>query len=114
MFATALKAFLDATGIIASSQSQERALALLREDTGAIYHLYPEAASYDVSVPLSRVSDYVARILPGLATVDPLLCSFVFGHLADGNLHIVLNRAGALDSATATKVEAVLYGGLSH
>lgn len=100
------------TGILASSKRQEEALWGLREDTEVIYRAHPAAPSYDVSVPLSEIDGYVERILAGLAGIDPELKPYVFGHLADGNLHIVLNRGGPLPAALAAAVEAVLYADL--
>lgn len=106
-------AFPDITGIIAASVAQERMLWRLREDTDIIYRAYPAAPSYDVSVPLSEIEAYVDRVTHDLATIDPALKPFVFGHLADGNLHLVFNHAGPFAEAIGARVEAALYDGLS-
>lgn len=103
----------DTTGIVAGSKRQEEALWRLREDTDIIYRAHSAAPSYDVSVPLSEIDRYVERMLAGLADIDPELRPYVFGHLADGNLHIVLNRRGPLPTALAAAVEAVLYADLA-
>lgn len=103
----------DASAVIASSGTQEAALWRLREDTDLIYRQYPNAPSYDVSVPLSQISTYLDRCLHGLRELDAALDPYVFGHLADGNLHIVLNAAG--DDVPADKiemVETILYGNI--
>ena len=34
---------------------------------------------------------------------------YIFGHLADGNLHIILNQAGPLAPERAQAVEHILY-----
>ncbi|MBS0564726.1 MAG: FAD-binding oxidoreductase [Proteobacteria bacterium] len=109
LFARLLAAAPEATGIIAASEAQARALWRLREDTGAIYRAFPGAPSYDISVPLSALPDHVGRMLGELAAIDPGLRPFVFGHLADGNLHVVLNRPGPLPDALAARVEAAIY-----
>ena len=112
IFAAMLDAFPTTTGIIAASQRQEADLWRLREDTGQLYRAHTAAPSYDVSVPLSQIDAYVARIIAGLAQIDGGIAPYVFGHLADGNLHIVLNRAGPLTAEISAAVEAVLYPGL--
>jgi len=99
----------EATGIVATSSAQERMLWRLREDTDTIYRAYPAAPSFDVSVPLSEITSYVTRITAQLAALDARLAPFLFGHLADGNLHIVFNHAGPLPHAIAAAVENVLY-----
>ncbi|TGV64077.1 FAD-binding oxidoreductase, partial [Mesorhizobium sp. M00.F.Ca.ET.158.01.1.1] len=69
----------------------------------------PDAPSFDVSVPLSEIPAYLDRILPKLAAIEPGLAPYIFGHLADGNLHIILNRRGPLAPEIAERVERVLY-----
>jgi FAD/FMN-containing dehydrogenase len=65
-----------------------------------------------VSVPLSSLAAYLDGVLNGLAKIGPDMQPYVFGHLADGNLHIILNQAGALAPELAAQVESVLYGQL--
>lgn len=112
LFGQVLEHYPQATGIIASSARQERDLWRLREDTDALYRVHPAAPSYDVSVPLSSLAAYLDEVLDGLAKIDPDFQPYVFGHLADGNLHIILNRSGALAPDLSAQVESVLYGKL--
>ena len=100
------------TDIIASSAPQEAALWHLREATDIVYRAHPHAPSFEVSVPLWNIPAYVARIQAELAALDPNLQPYLFGHLADGNLHIILNERGPLASARARVVEHVLYRNL--
>ncbi|MGO4139281.1 FAD-binding oxidoreductase [Rhizobium brockwellii] len=100
----------DMAAVVATSQAQEAALWRLREDTDLIYRRHPSAPSFDVSVPLSQIEAYVARCLPELRSIDPIFDPYLFGHIADGNLHIVLNAAGTdLAPEKAAAVESVLY-----
>lgn len=112
LFGQVLEHYPQATGIIASSARQERDLWRLREDTDALYRVHPAAPSYDVSVPLSSLAAYLDDVLDGLAKIEPDFQPYVFGHLADGNLHIILNRSGALAPDVSARVESVLYGKL--
>jgi FAD/FMN-containing dehydrogenase len=112
LFGQVLERYPEATGIIASSARQERDLWMLREDTDALYRVHPAAPSFDVSVPLSSLAHYLDGVLTGLAEIDAGWQPYVFGHLADGNLHIILNQAGALAPNLAVQVESVLYGSL--
>ena len=103
------------SAIVATSQAQEAELWRLREDTDLMYRRYPAAPSFDVSVPLSQIDDYVARCMLELRSIDPAFDPYLFGHLADGNLHIVLNAAGSdLTPEKTASVEAVLYRGLTE
>ncbi len=98
------------SAVVATSRAQEAELWRLREDTDLIYRRHPGAPSYDVSVPLSQIDEYVARCIPELRSIDPTFDPYVFGHIADGNLHIVLNADGTdLTPEKAAAVESVLY-----
>lgn len=105
----------DSSAVIASSGAQEADIWRLREDTDLIYRKHPGALSYDVSVPLSNVRSYLDRCLADLRELDAMLDPYVFGHLADGNLHIVLNAAGSdVPVEKARAIETVLYKDLSQ
>jgi FAD/FMN-containing dehydrogenase len=96
--------------VLAGSLAQEQAIWRLREESGVVYRDYPDAPSFDVSVPLSELGAYVERITVGLAGIERDLVPLVFGHLGDGNLHIMLNRsASATPPALLASVEDVLY-----
>lgn len=100
----------DTSAVIAFSGAQEAGLWRLREDTDLIYRQHPGAPSYDVSIPLSQVSPYLERCLADLKAIDTAFDPYVFGHLADGNLHIVLNNAGSdIPAAKAGAIEKVIY-----
>jgi FAD/FMN-containing dehydrogenase len=99
-------------GIVAGSARQGEDLWRLREDSEIVYRVHPDAPSYDVSVPQSTVAGYVAAVQAGLAAIDPAIQPYIFGHLADGNLHILLNRPGPLASELVEQVEHVLYANL--
>jgi FAD/FMN-containing dehydrogenase len=105
--------FPTSTGILASSKRQEEDLWRLREDTDQLYHAHAAAPSFDVSVPLSEIGTYVATVLARLAKLDGGIVPYVFGHLADGNLHIVLNRPGPLSAPVSQAVEDALYSDLA-
>ena len=99
----------DATGMIAQSIRQEQALWRLREDTDAVYRAHRFAPSYDVSIPLSEIEAYVGRISCALQENSTPFTPYIFGHIADGNLHIILNCEGPLSADETAAVEAILY-----
>ena len=102
----------EVNGIVAGSTRQANDLWRLRDDTEIVYRLHPAAPSYDVSVPQSKIADYVRAVRSGLSAIDPAFRPYLFGHLADGNLHILLNRPGPLPAEVSDQVESLLYGSL--
>lgn len=99
-------------GIVSTSMAQSAQLWRLREDTDTLYRLHPQAPSYDISLPARAFDGYVERLRPALKAIDPATEPYLFGHLADGNLHIVLNRPGPLQPNVRTAVETAIYGEL--
>ena len=112
IFGEVLENHPSTNGIIATSLRQEAALWQLREDTAQLYRAHAAAPSFDVSVPQSEIAAYLDQMAAALAQVDGGIAPYVFGHLADGNLHIVLNRAGPLAADVTRAVEQVLYAPL--
>jgi FAD/FMN-containing dehydrogenase len=80
---------------IAVTPSQRDALWRLRDEhTPSINTLGPPL-KFDVTVPIERLSRFVSSIGTVVSDVAPGAQTFVFGHAADGNMHV--NVSGAVD-----------------
>jgi FAD/FMN-containing dehydrogenase len=101
-------------GLVASSQAQADAIWRLREETEQIERMHHLPPSFDVSVPGGAIDGYVQRIEAGLKRIDGSFAPYVFGHLADGNLHISINTDGPVSHALHEAIEDVLYAGLAE
>lgn len=95
--------------LIATSGPQADRLWALREDSGAITRRHAGAAGFDVSVPVPALAGYIAAVEAGLDRAEPGLGAYIFGHLADGNLHVVLDRDSPMPEALRPRVEAAIY-----
>lgn len=78
--------------VIGASEAQKDALWALRENLSDAQK--PEGASikHDVSVPVSRVADFVNVAKAACIAYMPGLRPCPFGHFGDGNLHFNLSR----------------------
>ncbi len=81
--------------IVAQSEAQRRAMWRVREDW-AVDRERPGGLWYDVSVPLSALPAYLARIGDSVPSHDPALSVFTIGHLADGNVHVTVNAGNPI------------------
>ena len=91
---------------IATDDAGRRRLWRLRDEhTPAISTLGPPL-KLDVTLPLARLSDFVAAIATAVEDVGRL---FVFGHLGDGNLHVNVSglAAGQLSDVEESVLRAV-------
>ncbi|MBV9377589.1 MAG: FAD-binding oxidoreductase, partial [Alphaproteobacteria bacterium] len=93
---TALDEDLVADGVIAESGAQAKQLWRIRE---AIVEaqLYSGSIKHDVSVPVSRVADFIIRATDQVAGRLPGIRPIAFGHVGDGNVHFNLTQPEGAD-----------------
>jgi FAD/FMN-containing dehydrogenase len=95
---TALEQELIVDGVIAESSQQAKQLWHIRE---AIVEaqLYLGSVKHDVSVPVSRVADFIIRATTGVTERLPGIRPMAFGHVGDGNIHFNLTQPEGADTA---------------
>jgi FAD/FMN-containing dehydrogenase len=91
---------------LANSETERRAIWNIREDVWQPKHIAP-LLTFDVSLPIENMKAYVEEVNGSVRAFAGENRSFVFGHMADGNLHLVI--AAGDDSATRAKVEDLVY-----
>jgi len=107
----ALEAGEISDAVIAKSQAERDAMWALRDDVGQVVHTYP-MFTFDVSLKLADMESYIAEMKKGLAAKWPESSLMVFGHLGDGNLHVIPGRFPDANKETRRGVEAIVYGEL--
>ena len=100
-------------GIVAQSSDQARRFWDLREDSGFYFAGFPNAPSFDVSLPPSSLDVYVADITARLAAIGNGLDVYVYGHIADGNLHVAIAAPGPLPLDLKALTETAVYAGIT-
>ena len=90
-------AVLDA--VVAGSLAQAQALWALRENISEAQRIEGISIKHDISVPVSRIAEFLARADTALKAVWPDVRVVAFGHIGDGNLHYNLSKAAAQDNA---------------
>ncbi|HEX8665582.1 MAG TPA: FAD-binding oxidoreductase [Beijerinckiaceae bacterium] len=87
----------DAT--IAASEAQNQALWRLRETLSEVQGLEGGSIKHDVSVPVSRVADFIEAAEAACAAAMPGIRPCAFGHVGDGNIHYNLSQPVGMDKA---------------
>jgi FAD/FMN-containing dehydrogenase len=75
--------------VIAQSQSECEAIWALRDDASQVQRHGP-IASYDVSLALSRIEEFETSLRAVLTRRWPTTTPVLFGHVGDGNIHVVV------------------------
>jgi FAD/FMN-containing dehydrogenase len=113
LFAEALERALERglleDAVIAKSKAERTALWALRDDVMQVARNGP-IVTFDVSLKIADMQAYVARVRGALRARWPGASLVVFGHLGDGNLHLI---AGVGDRSADRAVEDIVYGALA-
>jgi FAD/FMN-containing dehydrogenase len=93
--------------VLAKSDSERRSMWAPREDVFQTRR-YGPTHNFDISVPIPEMPAYVKKIRAELEKVVPGIRVWVFGHIADGNLHVAVS-AGDKHEQTFDAVERCVY-----
>ena len=94
--------------VVAASEAQAAALWALRENIPEAQVHEGKQIKHDVSVPISRIAEFIAVTDAELQRAFPGVRMVCFGHLGDGNLHYnVAPPAGADEDAFMARAAEV-------
>ncbi len=85
--------------LLAQSGAQARRLWVLRESIGEAQKIEGLSIKHDVSLPISRIPEFLARAERALSEAFPEIRIVAFGHIGDGNLHYNQSQAAAGENA---------------
>ena len=106
---SALEAEEIVDAVIAKSDAERRAMWGLRDDVAQLARLGP-IFTFDVSLKITAMSAYVADVRRALEDRWGAACRLVvFGHLGDGNLHLIAG-VGSDSMSARHAVEEIVYG----
>ncbi|MGP8289262.1 FAD-binding oxidoreductase [Vreelandella zhanjiangensis] len=109
----ALEAELITDAVLANSSTQRQGIWEVREDIETLVYELNPMFSYDVSLPIVHMDEYVTALEGKLKEQWPETGALVvFGHLGDGNLHIMITVRDA-SPHSRHQVEEVVYGSLA-
>jgi len=85
--------------VVAGAAAQAQALWKLRESIPEAQNHVGVSVKHDVSVPLSRIPEFIARADRALEAAYPGIRTVAFGHIGDGNIHYNPAQPEAADPA---------------
>lgn len=96
--------------VIAANAGQSRALWHLRESIPLAEKAFGKSVKHDISVPASRMAEFVETTNAALQAAFPGVEHVIFGHLGDGNLHYNVARGTAYSEESLLARQAEIHG----
>lgn len=103
---------LVADAVVAQSQAEVAAIWALRDDVMQTAR-WGLPLAFDVSLPIADMPAYVERVQAELRASWPKVRAYVFGHMGDGNLHLVISPE-SLPADARPAVERMVYAPLQQ
>ena len=98
--------------VIARSEADRAALWAMRDDIGAIFRL-GDHIDFDVSIPKRHMEAYCTTVLDALKALSCDLRVYLFGHIADDNLHLIVSGSTILSHQLRGEVQKAVYRGVN-
>jgi FAD/FMN-containing dehydrogenase len=83
---------LTSDAVISQSDAQAASFWALREGIPEAEKAHGKAAKHDVSVPVSRMGQFMEEAISLAESADPDVMVIAFGHVGDGNVHFNVAR----------------------
>ncbi|HYL49010.1 MAG TPA: FAD-binding oxidoreductase [Stellaceae bacterium] len=99
----AMAADLIEDGVIAESEAQRRELWRIRAALAEQQDKLGGSIKHDVSVPISKVAEFIVRASKAVSERLPGIRPYPFGHVGDGNIHFNLTQPPGADRAVYLK-----------
>ena len=112
--ADALDRELILDAVVAKSESERRAIWAPRDDVWQAQEQYGLTFNFDVSLAISDMAPYLEQLRRQAQLTFPDGRVIAFGHIADGNLHVIIapgmsRGAGAAHDAAREAAERLVY-----
>lgn len=105
----ALDAGLVLDAALAASDGQAHAFWALREHIPEAQRLEGPSIKHDISVPVSRIAQFIAEAGAALQALVPGVRIVCFGHVGDGNLHYNQSQPAGLSAAAFRAQEQAMH-----
>lgn len=109
VIAEALELGVVQDAVIAESLAQSQALWHLRESIPLAEKAYGKSIKHDISIPVSRIAEFVQETNTALQAQFPGVEHIIFGHLGDGNLHYNLAKGSAFSEDELLALQPQVY-----
>jgi len=94
--------------VVAQSVADQIAFWGIRDACGELHQLWPRHLAFDIGLPVAAMDEYAKRCKSKLEAVVPNCRSVFYGHIGDGNVHIVVYQPDVSEQPKDV-VEEIVY-----
>ncbi len=109
----ALEEGMIADAAIAYTQADLSWFWTIREDVHAFISLYEHQQHFDISLPIPLIGETIQETIHQLEQLSGVIRAFAFGHVADGNIHIIVGKEN-MDADLTSAINDIVYGPLKE
>lgn len=95
--------------VVSQSLADEKAFWGVRDACAEFHQMWPGHLAFDIGLPVTHMDDYARRCKAELAEKLPGCGAVFYGHIGDGNVHIVTWQPG-VEKQPKDAVEEIVYG----
>ncbi|MEL6672495.1 MAG: FAD-binding oxidoreductase [Bacteroidota bacterium] len=92
----------------ASSESERLRFWKVREEVDVMAFQTPHPQQFDISLPIPLIGEVIAEIRAELERIPEVVVVHSFGHVADGNIHILVGKSEQ-NQALIDQINEVVY-----
>jgi FAD/FMN-containing dehydrogenase len=94
--------------VIAQSEAQAQNMWKIREGAAEAGRAEGPAVSYDISVAISRIPEFMDKGIAAALAILPTLTPHPLGHIGDGNIHFSFGAPKGMDRQTFQQYEPAI------
>lgn len=99
--------------VIASTENEVNWFFRIREDVNNLTDHMKYDQHFDISIPIPLIGNYIAKCYEKLDKIDLVDVIYAFGHVADGNIHLMIGKQNTSISLKK-QIDAAVYNGLKE
>ena len=98
--------------VIAQNEAQSRNMWVIRESVAPASRAEGPGLSYDISVSISKIPDFIEKGIKAACDVLPSIRPYPLGHIGDGNLHFSFMGPVGMDRQTLHQYSPAITRGV--
>ena len=99
--------------VIAQNEAQSRNMWVIRESVAPASRAEGPGLSYDISVSISKIPDFIEKGVKAACDVLPSIRPYPLGHIGDGNLHFSFMGPVGMDRQTLHQYSPAITRGVN-